>query len=383
MTSHQPSTPTAHPPAPRAAPLWAVLWLTGLSSIGTGVGWNGIYYITQHVYDFSKQQNLLLAALQGLVYALAALAAAPIVRKLERRGGLSLRAGLAIVLASSAALALLPILTHHPIAIWAFAAGYMILAGMTWPMVEAYLSAGRSTSRLRTATGLFNITWSSATFIAMWAQSALASLARAEGLDFLATAGPFVLLALAHALSIPLLAKFPSNAAHAPDSEALSTHEIPPKLARSLLKIFRIELILSYTLIAGLSPILPEIMDRLGVSAPLRPALVTSWMVTRLLVFILFQRSSFWHGRYRTPIWAGGLTLIGVALILSATNLGMLIPGLAILGIGAGAIYSAALYYAMEAGAASVDAGGRHEALIGAGYTVGPLLGLLALSILA
>jgi hypothetical protein len=41
-------------------------------------------------------------------------------------------------------------------------------------------------------------------------------------------------------------------------------------------------------------------------------------------------------------------------------------------------IYSAALYYAMEVGQAEVEAGGKHEALIGLGYTGGPACGLLA-----
>ena len=47
------------------------------------------------------------------------------------------------------------------------------------------------------------------------------------------------------------------------------------------------------------------------------------------------------------------------------------------LGAGLGIVYYAALYYAMAVGRAEVDAGGTHEALIGAGYTVGPSAGLL------
>ena len=53
-----------------------------------------------------------------------------------------------------------------------------------------------------------------------------------------------------------------------------------------------------------------------------------------------------------------------------------MIAGLAVFGIGHSLIYSAALYYALEVGQAEVQAGGKHEALIGCGYTFGPLLGL-------
>jgi hypothetical protein len=52
--------------------------------------------------------------------------------------------------------------------------------------------------------------------------------------------------------------------------------------------------------------------------------------------------------------------------------------GLGLFGVGMAVIYSGALYYAMEVGKAQVQAGGKHEALIGAGYTAGPLIGLSA-----
>jgi hypothetical protein len=39
------------------------------------------------------------------------------------------------------------------------------------------------------------------------------------------------------------------------------------------------------------------------------------------------------------------------------------------------------LYYAMAVGSAEVDAGGKHEAVIGLGYTAGPMLGLMALGL--
>jgi hypothetical protein len=52
--------------------------------------------------------------------------------------------------------------------------------------------------------------------------------------------------------------------------------------------------------------------------------------------------------------------------------------GLVAFGIGVAVLYFAALFYALEAGRAKVDAGGRHEAMIGAGYTLGPLCGLVA-----
>ena len=54
--------------------------------------------------------------------------------------------------------------------------------------------------------------------------------------------------------------------------------------------------------------------------------------------------------------------------------------GYALIGVVAldEAGYTAALYYVMEVGGGEVDAGGSHEALIGIGYTVGPLCGVFS-----
>jgi hypothetical protein len=54
-----------------------------------------------------------------------------------------------------------------------------------------------------------------------------------------------------------------------------------------------------------------------------------------------------------------------------------LLVGLLVFGVGMGLTYYAAFYYALAVGHAEVDAGGTFEALIGLGYCVGPLLGLL------
>jgi uncharacterized membrane protein len=57
----------------------------------------------------------------------------------------------------------------------------------------------------------------------------------------------------------------------------------------------------------------------------------------------------------------------------------MIFLGLSMFGVGMGIVYYAALYYAMAVGRAEVNAGGIHEALIGGGYMVGPLLCLLSM----
>ena len=66
----------------------------------------------------------------------------------------------------------------------------------------------------------------------------------------------------------------------------------------------------------------------------------------------------------------------GFALVVTGPTLGWMLVGLALLGVGLGVVYYAALYYALAVGHARVEAGGTHEGLIGAGYATGPLVGL-------
>jgi hypothetical protein len=87
-------------------------------------------------------------------------------------------------------------------------------------------------------------------------------------------------------------------------------------------------------------------------------------------------RVHFWHGRWGTLL-AGALALAaGLCTTLLATTVPGIVAGLSLFGVGMGLTYYAALYYALAVGHAAVEAGGTFEALIGAGYCLGPLLGL-------
>jgi hypothetical protein len=54
-----------------------------------------------------------------------------------------------------------------------------------------------------------------------------------------------------------------------------------------------------------------------------------------------------------------------------------------VFGVGMGLTYCAAIYYSLSVGHAAVDAGGAFEALIGAGYFAGPMIGLAARGVAA
>lgn len=380
---------SALPPAAQtraAAPLWAALSLTFLGSLGTGIVTNGIYFITDQRYAFSKTDNYLLGLALGVTYIIGALGAGPALRGLAARSPrISTRAVLAGVLAVLGLLCFLPILTASaegtPAAwpIWVLVALYSPLTGVLWPIAESYVSGGRTGAPLRTAIGRFNITWSSALVVAFWA---LGPALENHALEAVAVLGGVHLLTMF--LLIPLGAE--------PGRHIHEHHEPHPVVYHQLLETSRILLPTSYLVVTALTPYLPTILgaDRLNVPPVWHTPIAATWLTTRGISFLLLERWHGWHGRWFLPV-AGVLLLLGGfalsvlspllgAQIGNGGGLAILIAGLAAFGVGMAAIYAAALYYAMEVGSAAVDAGGTHEALIGLGYTAGPLCGLAAVA---
>ncbi len=133
----------------------------------------------------------------------------------------------------------------------------------------------------------------------------------------------------------------------------------------------------SYVVHAGVAPLLPELTIDLRVADLWKGPLVSIWMIVRLGTFALMQRWHDWHGRWATPALAAAALLLGAGLCVTAGSVAALAAGLCLLGLGVGAVYAAALDATLSAGISEIDAGGRHEAMIGLGYAVGPLAALV------
>ncbi len=349
------------------AGLAVVLALTWLGSLGTGAVTNGLFFVTHELLSFSEARNLLLALVMGASYTLGAWRAAPLVRALARRSArVTIKRVLVGVNVALALVSVMPYLVGGAAwAFWVMAAVYLPLTGILWPVIEAYLSGGRTGADLRRATGAFNIAWSSAVLAAFWAMAPLL-----EHNPLAVVAG----MALVHVACVIIALALPPE----PSGHIEGEHEPAPPVYSRLLAVFRVLLTLSYVLVNALEPLLPTRLTALGVSAGLKAPLASVWAAARVAVFGLCMSWHGWHGRWRTVIWTAGAMLTGFTLAVSAGSVAVMIVGLALFGLGVGGVYLAAIYYAMAVGRAEVDAGGRHETVIGLGYTVGPLPALAA-----
>jgi MFS family permease len=415
------SKPNTNQQAPHAGlmptPLIAVLIFTFVGSLGTGAITNGFSFIATQGLGYERKMNLLLALVLGASY----IAGALLSGKLVKSARYTPRTLLAILLVLIAIICQLPMLAklfapHHlqrqylEYAVWLLIIVFSPATGVFWPIVEGYLSGGRQGKDLRSSIGRFNIVWSAALVISFWLMAPLLK-------DH-----PFLILSLLGLCQLALIIVLrwfpthpPKHLPIQPETATIQTSDQPntnnqpvPEVYAQLLILFRVLLIASYIVLSALSPLLPIVEAELGVDVQWKTPLASAWLISRLFLFIFFERWHGWHGRWWTP-WTGmACMLVGFAgavgspIIQSATGsfaagIAMLIFGLVIVGIGIAMTYYGALYYAMAIGNtqthpnadtdsdtnhqadASVEAGGKHEAVIGLGYTIGPLCGILAL----
>jgi hypothetical protein len=349
---------------------WATLSLSWVDNLGAAAALIGVYFVAESAYKFSATQSLLLGLVQGVPYVLAAAMSGRIVRALAGPGrAVSTRTLLALIHVMLAGLCLLPWLWRSPGAIWVMVGLYSPLTGLLWPTVESFLSAGRTGDELRRVTGRFNLAWASSQVVTFWL---LSTMVKERPLEAIA------LMGLSHVLIIPVvfaLQREPGG--HAPDDHHLADPELKRRYS-DLLWCHQLVLVFSYIVYTALNPLLPTLRVGLGLDQTQGTQIASVWMIARVVMFFGMERWSGWHGQFVTLVWSSAVLLAGFVLVMLASTAWVFGLGLALFGAGMGATYSAAFYYAMEVGSAGVDAGGRHEALIGVGYTVGPMTGLAA-----
>ena len=383
ISIHPVSHPAAEARTASTAPATgdgAIFIATFINSLGTGVVTNGIFFLTSGAYGFSRTQNYLLGIVLGLTYIAGALATGPCVVRLRRRG-VSSRTLLAGVCIALAALCLIPWAARQggiegSWPIWTLVVLYSPLTGVLWPIVEGYVSGGKSGERLRSVMGRWNVVWSGAVVLSYWFMSPLIEQRATETI---------LALGLLHLASAWLII---STFAREPGEHPLETHEPHPPAYRHLLVTLRMMLPVAYVVSSTLGPYLPDALTGLGVTAWAQTLVASLWLAPRVITFLVMERWHGWHGRWWVVVVATGLLVGGFTLAVLAplggrmglsngACLACLMAGLVCFGTGMASIYTGALYYAMEVGDAEIDSGGHHEALIGLGYAAGPLCGIL------
>ena len=351
---------------PDATPIVPLFILTFLFSVATAVLWNGLGFVAKEAYAFPEWKTFLLFTVNGCIYAFAAFRCGRFLRSIS--GLLQPRSILILVLLAQAPIAPLMGIFTGEWAIWVVSISCSVCSAALWSMVESYMSAGRHGRSMRAMIGWWNLCWMASNALGL----AGMALFMTDGNSRWAVAalGPICLVATCMVFWFPR-----SPASH--DSEA---SDIPLRAQyRPMLRSCRVMLPMSYVLIGALGPIMPYRLDELSVGIAWVTPLTATWLVTRVLMVLAMSNVHFWHGRWSTLGCSGAMMAMGFLLITVGPGITSVLIGLALLGIGQGMTYYAAIYYALALGNADVDAAGTHEGLIGVGYAAGPAAGLIAI----
>lgn len=350
----------------------------------------GFPFYMNHRFGWGARENFATAACQGTLYVLGALSAKRISQRWRRESSLlalfTAMTVLAIVMGFSADLG-----WAVPTALLAiFEAGLM---GASWPILESLVSSAGNPSRLSQRLGCYNIVWATTGALALAASGAI-----------IQHTPPYVffgIVAFAHFFAgffISLLA-FRRMPAHENQilnpSPSLPESAVPgmvqPQLREDIARQHRLALWLSrialpstYVVIFGLAPALPSLHIIKQLSPTTATLVASIWFVARAVAFVIAGSTTFWHRRPVLMLAASITMLFGfLGTIVSGT-----LPGLGnfqallamaaaqiVLGFSIGTIYAASLYFGMAMSDGSTEHGGYHEALIGLGQVLGPLVG--------
>ena len=344
----------------RPAPLAPILVLSFLATFGTAVLWNGLGFIAKEGYGFDEAWNLALAIWNGAVYAAVAFPAGRLLRCLDRV--IRPRTVIAIVFLLQVAICPLVLLGESGWLLFLVSGAMSGLAAFFWPVIEAFVAAGRTPHEMRHAIGWWNATWMTALGIALVAIAPFLAAGHANWA--IGGLAPINLMCL-----VVLLRGVPASPS--PHAHATPEH-VAPTAYRDLLASHRAMLPLAYALIGALSPLMPYILDRLDAPLAWQTPLTATWMFARVAGITALRFSPWWHGRWSTTLLGAGLLLGGFVAVVLAPSIPMIVAALVVFGLGQAVVYYTALYYVMRVGDADVDAASTHEGLIGVGYAAGP-----------
>lgn len=355
--------------AVQATPLWPVCIVTFLASIGTGVLWNGIGFVAESAYGYGRVGSFGLSFVFGVAYVVVALSSGWFTRSVASLA--SPRALLAFIFLGQALVAPLVLIPRSPWTLWVVGGTVSVLSALQWPLVEGYIAGGRTRAAMRRAMGAWNLVWMGAVTIALALLGTILDGERA----LLAMA----ILAPINLVCIVTLAWF----GKAPGPHVHEHHDPVPASYVSQLASARVLLPVSYVVVSAISPALPYLLSSRGAEAGWRTPIAATWLAARFLTVLVLFRTHGWHGRWSSLLVAGVLCAGGFAFAVLAPNLVALALGLAAFGVGQGAVYYMAIYYAMAVGEEKVEAASVHESLIGVGYAIGPLAGIASFALAA
>jgi MFS family permease len=348
--------------------------IEGLNSFAVVIYFNYLYFFFRDQFGFNDRQNLLLAALIGLIYTLASWQAGKLAGRFGYFNALKFGFGLmAVGLASG-------LMLHTVGAKIVTACVTNIGMCFIWPTIEALVSEGDTPEHIPHAVGIYNITWAATNAAAFFIGGTLIEKFGFQSIYYLPLAmvvGQFGL--------VFWLKKLHANVPPAPAESKMpppDPNRPSPARAKTFLRMAWLANPFAYVAINTLLAVMPGIAHKFNLSPMFAGFVCSLWCFVRLGAFITLWHWTKWHYKFRWLAASFAVLILSFATIVLSPNLAVLIIAQIFFGGAIGLIYYSSLFYSMDASETKSEHGGIHEAAIGAGNCVGPAVGAAALQFL-
>jgi predicted MFS family arabinose efflux permease len=349
--------------------------LEGLNSFATVYYFYYFYFFMQTTFGFGNKANLMLAALNGAVYALMAWQGG---RFAQRFGYFTaLKVGFAVMMTALAGGSQLHSAGGHILVMAVTVVGMCF----TWPTLEALVSEGETPAEVPRMVGMYNMVWAGTAAVAYFTGGAMLEKLGPKSLFYVPVAIQLSQLGLTLWLEAQARRAAPAMAATSP-APTPERHPRPAARTKMFLRLAWLANPFAYIGINTLIAVMPGVARRLELSTMVAGFCCSLWCFSRLGAFFVLWHWDGWHYRFRWLLSAY-LALVGAfAAILLAPNLAVLVLAQLVFGSVAGLIYYSSLFYSMDLGDTKGEHGGIHEAAIGLGNFAGPAVGAASLHFL-
>lgn len=347
--------------------------LTWLNIYAVAYYFNYLFFHLRDDFGFGSRENLLFAAVNGLIYIPASWYGGQFAQRHGYFTALKIGCGgMAVLLGAGAAVSGLVAETVI-MCLWTVAVCF------TWAPLEALASHGEERPGLARMVGIYNVVWSGGAAVAYFTGGVLQQALGRTSLYWLP--------ALIHAVQWLVLlwlereargsrshpAQAEMSVSDAPD---FAQHHVPATTARAFLRMAWLANPFAYIAMNTVIPLIPELAARFKLSTALAGFVASVWMFARLAAFAVLWRWTAWHYRFGWLIASYLVMVASFAALLLAPSLPVIIIAQIAFGFAVGLIYYSSLFYSMDVGSESQgEHGGYHETLIGLGIFFGPAVG--------
>jgi predicted MFS family arabinose efflux permease len=348
--------------------------LEGVSSFATSLYSYYLYFFMRDEFGFDNKDNLAFAALNGLVYTIAAWQAG---RFAQRYGYFTaLKTGFILMILAWAAG------SQCHSAPGVILVTCLLNVGMCflWPTIEALVSEGGDAITLPRAVGTYNLVWASTNALALFCGGSLVEAFGFKTIFYLPLA-----LSVAQLAATLWLEKLVTDATAKSVSAPVlppDPHRPSPTKTRAFLRMAWLANPVAYIAINTFIPELPGVAAQFHLSPMFAGFACSLWGFVRFGTFLTLWLWTGWHYRFRWLVTAFALLIVSFVSILTVPSLVVLVVAQIFFGGAIGLIYYSSLFYSMDAGDTKGEHGGIHEAAIGIGNCIGPATGAVALQFL-